>query len=45
MKNLKFVDKVELSVYIGVFKGTEFKNGINFCVQITLSLCFCLIFV
>ena len=28
MKNLKFIYKVKQSVYIRVFKGAEFKNGI-----------------
>ena len=30
IKNLKFIDKVEQSVYIRVFKSAEFKNGIYF---------------
>ena len=41
MKNLKFIDKVERSVYIGVLQGTKFKN--LFRAQITPSLCFGLI--
>ena len=28
IKNLKFIDKIKQRVYIGVFKGAEFKNGI-----------------
>ena len=42
MKNLKFIGKVKQSVYVGVFKGAEFKNDIYF-VLITPSSCFGLI--
>ena len=27
-KKLKFIDKAKQGVYIGVFKGAEFKNGL-----------------
>ena len=45
IKKLKFIGKVKQSIYIGVFKGAELKNGKLFCAQTTPSLCFGLIFV
>mgnify|MGYP001801389247 CR=1 FL=1 len=32
-KKLKFIDKANQGVYIGVFKGAEFKNGIYFVIR------------
>ena len=32
-KKLKFIDKAKQGVYIGVFKGAEFKNGLYFVIR------------
>ena len=33
IKKLKFIDKAKQGVYIGVFKGAEFKNGFYFVIK------------
>ena len=33
IKKLKFIDKAKQGVYIGVFKGAEFKNGLYFVIR------------
>ena len=33
IENLKFIDKVKQSVYIGDFKGAELNNGIHFVLR------------
>ena len=39
-KNIKFIDKAKQGVYIGVFKGAEFKNGLYFVIRPLLHCVF-----